>query len=42
MPGNINELNDDELDALRRKIEKDAKNPQHIITVHTIGYKFVP
>jgi two-component system alkaline phosphatase synthesis response regulator PhoP len=33
---------DNHIVSLRRKIEKDAKNPQHIITVHTIGYKFVP
>ncbi len=33
---------DNHIVSLRRKIEKDSKNPQHIITVHTIGYKFVP
>ena len=33
---------DNHIVSLRRKIEKDPKNPQHIITVHTIGYKFVP
>jgi len=26
---------------LRRKIEKDAHNPVHILTVHGVGYKFV-
>jgi len=26
---------------LRRKIEKDAHNPLHILTVHGVGYKFV-
>ncbi len=33
---------DNHIVSLRRKIEIDAKDPQHIITVHTIGYKFVP
>jgi DNA-binding response OmpR family regulator len=33
---------DNHIVSLRRKLEKDPKNPQHIITVHTIGYKFVP
>ncbi len=33
---------DNHIVSLRRKIEDDAKNPQHIITVHTIGYKFIP
>ena len=26
---------------LRRKIEKDTHNPQHILTVHGVGYKFM-
>ena len=26
--------------SLREKLEKDPSNPQHIITVHRIGYKF--
>ncbi len=33
---------DNHIVSLRRKIEDDAKNPQHIVTVHTIGYKFIP
>ncbi len=33
---------DNHIVSLRRKIEPDPKNPQHIVTVHTIGYKFVP
>lgn len=27
---------------LRRKIEKDASQPRHLITVHRTGYKFLP
>ena len=27
---------------LRRVLGDDPKNPQHIVTVHTIGYKFIP
>jgi len=27
--------------TLRRKVEKDAHNPIHILTVHGVGYKFV-
>jgi len=33
---------DNHIVSLRRKIEPDAKHPRHIITVHSIGYKFVP
>ncbi len=33
---------DNHIVSLRRKIEKDAKHPQHIITVHSVGYKFIP
>ena len=33
---------DNHIVSLRRKIETDAKHPRHIITVHSIGYKFVP
>ncbi len=33
---------DNHIVSLRRKIEPDAKNPRHILTVHSIGYKFVP
>jgi DNA-binding response OmpR family regulator len=33
---------DNHIVSLRRKIETDAKQPEHIITVHSIGYKFVP
>ncbi len=33
---------DNHIVSLRRKIEPDAKNPKHIVTVHSIGYKFVP
>lgn len=27
---------------LRRKIERDPERPTHIVTVHGVGYKFVP
>ncbi len=33
---------DNHIVSIRRKIEKDAKKPEHIITVHSIGYKFIP
>jgi DNA-binding response OmpR family regulator len=33
---------DNHIVSLRRKIEEDAKDPRHILTVHSIGYKFVP
>lgn len=33
---------DNHIVSLRRKIEPDPKNPRHIVTVHTIGYKFIP
>jgi len=33
---------DNHIVSLRRKLEDDAKHPKHIVTVHSIGYKFVP
>ena len=33
---------DNHVVSLRRKIEPDPKNPRHIVTVHSIGYKFAP
>ena len=27
---------------LRKKLEEDPKNPRHLVTVHGVGYKFVP
>ncbi len=33
---------DNHIVSLRRKIEDDPKHPQHIITVHSVGYKFIP
>jgi DNA-binding response OmpR family regulator len=28
--------------SLRKKIEKDPSSPEHLITIHTAGYKFIP
>jgi DNA-binding response OmpR family regulator len=33
---------DNHIVSLRRKIEDDAKHPVHIVTVHSVGYKYVP
>ena len=33
---------DNHIVSLRRKIEPDPKHPKHIVTVHSIGYKFIP
>ena len=27
---------------LRRKLERDPARPKHLLTVHGVGYKFVP
>jgi DNA-binding response OmpR family regulator len=27
---------------LRAKLERDARNPRHLVTVHGIGYRWVP
>ena len=32
---------DNHLAALRAKLERDAAEPQHLITVHGVGYKLV-
>ena len=32
---------DQHIAKLRQKIEDDPANPKHIITVHTVGYKFI-
>ena len=28
--------------ALRKKVERDAAEPRHLITVHRVGYRFDP
>ena len=33
---------DNHILSLRRKLEPDPKHPKHIVTVHSIGYKYVP
>ena len=33
---------DNHIVSLRRKVEPEPKHPRHIVTVHSIGYKFVP
>ena len=32
---------DNHIVSLRRKLESDPKNPQHILTAHAVGYKLV-
>ena len=33
---------DNHIAKLRQKIEDDPENPRHIITLHRMGYKFIP
>ena len=33
---------DNHILRLRQKLESDPSHPSHLITVHTVGYKFVP
>ncbi|MBN1492011.1 MAG: response regulator transcription factor [Phycisphaerae bacterium] len=33
---------DNHIVSLRRKIESDPRQPVHILTVHGVGYKFIP
>ena len=33
---------DNHIVSLRRKLERDPKHPEHIVTVHSVGYKYVP
>lgn len=33
---------DNHIVKLRQKLENDPENPQHIITIHRMGYKFIP
>jgi len=33
---------DNHMLRLRQKLEKDPSNPSHLLTVHGLGYKFVP
>ncbi len=38
----MNRSVDNHVVSLRRKLEQDPTRPQHILTVHGFGYKFVP
>jgi len=33
---------DNHVAGLRAKLERDASQPEHLKTVHGVGYKFVP
>jgi DNA-binding response OmpR family regulator len=33
---------DNHVASLRAKLEHEASQPRHLITVHGVGYKFVP
>jgi DNA-binding response OmpR family regulator len=33
---------DNHIMKLRQKLEEDPLNPTHFMTVHGVGYKFVP
>jgi DNA-binding response OmpR family regulator len=33
---------DNHMLRLRQKLESDPANPSHLLTVHRLGYKFVP
>jgi DNA-binding response OmpR family regulator len=33
---------DNHISALRAKLEADSKSPKHIVTVHGVGYKWIP
>ena len=33
---------DNHISALRAKLEADSRSPRHIVTVHGVGYKWVP
>lgn len=41
-PSPTNRTVDNFIVKLRRKLEEDQKNPQHILTVYGLGYKLVP
>lgn len=33
---------DNHVASLRAKLERDARNPRHLLTVHRVGYKWMP
>ena len=33
---------DNHVASLRAKLEQDSRNPQHLLTVHGVGYKWMP
>jgi DNA-binding response OmpR family regulator len=33
---------DNHILRLRQKLENDPANPEHLVTIHGMGYKFIP
>jgi DNA-binding response OmpR family regulator len=41
-PGVYSRTLDVHVADLRRKLEENPENPRHLVTVHSIGYRFDP